>query len=98
MFCGLVGSAIYSMIYERLNRSLFHLQQEAYVVTENYLAQSPDELTVAKNEYVFLVNRAKKNAAYYEVRLKDKTGLVPSKILKKTDLKVKRSSSFGWVI
>jgi len=73
---------------------------DSYMVTDNYQAQTSDELTVHKNDIVYLVRKIKKNSHFYEVRSfsRERTGLVPSKVLKKYNeekMKVKRSSSFG---
>ena len=74
------------------------------MVTENYQAQSSDELSVHKGEIVYLIHREKKNSSFYLVRsfVKEKQGMVPSKYLQKSkekhtdnDSKVKRSNSIG---
>ena len=74
-------------------------------MTESYQAQTSEELTVHKNDTVYLVNRAKKGDQFYLVKsfVKEKSGLVPSNILKKSNErktseekpKLGRSSSFG---
>ena len=73
-------------IFDSYNNSLyFLLQQERFIVLENYQAQTSDEMTVYKNDVVFLVSRPKKNANFLHVRnfCRERSGLVPATILKR---------------
>eukprot|EP00794_Sanderia_malayensis_P017293 gene17293-19023_t len=60
--------------------------QERYIVLESYQAQSPEEMTVYKNDVVFFVSKHRKNAQMVNVRnfCRERSGYVPTSILKRT--------------
>ena len=61
------------------------MQQEKFIVIENYQAQSSEEMTVYKNDVVFFVSKHRKNSQLYNVRSfsRERSGYVPVAILKK---------------
>ena len=63
----------------------FLLQQEKFIVMENYHAQSTEEMTVYKNDVVFFMSKHKKDPQLYNVRSfsRERSGYVPISLLKK---------------
>ena len=63
----------------------FYIQQEKFIVVENYQAQSSEEMTVCKNDVVFFISKHKKDPQLYNVRSfsRERSGYVPVTILKK---------------
>lgn len=61
------------------------LQQEKFIVMENYQAQSSEEMTVYKNDVVFFVSKHKRDPQLFNVRSfsRERSGHVPVAILKK---------------
>ena len=61
------------------------IQQEKFIVVENYQAQSSEEMTVYKNDVVFFVSKHRKDPQLYNVRSfsRERSGYVPVAILKK---------------
>ena len=64
---------------------LLLLQQEKFIVMENYHAQSSEEMTVYKNDVVFFISKHKKDPQLYNVRnfSRERSGYVPISLLKK---------------
>ncbi|XP_057304422.1 triple functional domain protein-like isoform X4 [Hydractinia symbiolongicarpus] len=91
---------------EDLTKQTFPLR-ESYTVTENYNTQMLDHMSVQKGDIVFRLHREKKSSQFFLMKSasKENSGLVPSKILKKSsdiknndeksDSKLRRTSSFG---
>ena len=66
---------------------------------ENYQSQSPEEMTVNKNDVVFFVSKHRKNAQLVNVRSfsRERSGYVPVSILKKMSEgeEVKKTTKIG---